>query len=275
MERTKKKYLKINEVSKLYGIGADSLRYYEEIGLLSPARGENGYRCYGPRELMLLNIVCEYRNMNLSLTQIRDMLNTRSVRGNLEVLYQERERIDSEIARLQHKKAILSSKIENSLLFLGDLGDLRIHRKRLPAFKCLHITDEHVRPDNIDFYITRYLRESRTNLDELTGRYDLYRLDAGEVAEDGFCRTREVLIINNAMSAKPDFVLPGGEYLVIGTSEAVPRTKKLADELLSYASAHGIPLAGDVFVLVVFDFYDTSLPNEYLSLVICRIADQS
>ena len=42
----RKEYYKIGEISTLYGIGADSLRYYEEIGILKPRRDSNGYRMY-------------------------------------------------------------------------------------------------------------------------------------------------------------------------------------------------------------------------------------
>lgn len=35
-----KQFYKINEISKLYNIGPDSLRYYEKLGLLAPKRGK-------------------------------------------------------------------------------------------------------------------------------------------------------------------------------------------------------------------------------------------
>ena len=35
-----KPYFRIGELSALYHIGVDSLRYYEEIGLISPKRSE-------------------------------------------------------------------------------------------------------------------------------------------------------------------------------------------------------------------------------------------
>ena len=38
-----KKFFKIGEISKLYGIGVDSIRYYEEIGIIKPERSESGY----------------------------------------------------------------------------------------------------------------------------------------------------------------------------------------------------------------------------------------
>ena len=43
-----KDYYKINEIAKLYGIGVDSLRYYERLGILKPRRDTNGYRLYSP-----------------------------------------------------------------------------------------------------------------------------------------------------------------------------------------------------------------------------------
>ncbi|HBL5898494.1 TPA: MerR family DNA-binding transcriptional regulator, partial [Clostridioides difficile] len=36
-----KDYYKIGEISKIYGIGRDSLMYYEEIGILRPVRDIN------------------------------------------------------------------------------------------------------------------------------------------------------------------------------------------------------------------------------------------
>ena len=37
-----KQYYTIGEISKIYQIGTDSLRYYEKLGILSPRRGANG-----------------------------------------------------------------------------------------------------------------------------------------------------------------------------------------------------------------------------------------
>ncbi len=46
-----KKHFKIGEISKLYNIGVDSIRYYEEIGLLNPDRSESGYRHYSIHDI--------------------------------------------------------------------------------------------------------------------------------------------------------------------------------------------------------------------------------
>ena len=52
-----KDYYTISEISKLYGIGTDSLRYYEEAGALEPKRGKNNYRLYRLKDVYRLNII--------------------------------------------------------------------------------------------------------------------------------------------------------------------------------------------------------------------------
>ena len=51
-----KKHFKIGEISKLYNIGVDSIRYYEEIGLIKPERSNSGYRYYSIHDIWRLNV---------------------------------------------------------------------------------------------------------------------------------------------------------------------------------------------------------------------------
>ena len=69
--------LKIGEVARLVGMPAKTLRYYEDIGLLSPAgRTDSGYRIYGWRELERIEFVRRAKLMGLSLDQIRSLVET-------------------------------------------------------------------------------------------------------------------------------------------------------------------------------------------------------
>lgn len=47
---------KINEIAKLFGLHPDTLRYYEEKGLLHPEREGNGYRMYTIQDICTLNV---------------------------------------------------------------------------------------------------------------------------------------------------------------------------------------------------------------------------
>src|SRR5215204_2108941 len=67
--------LKIGEVARLAGVPAKTLRYYEDIGLISPAgRTGSGYRLYGWRELEQIEFIRRAKLMGLTLEQIRGLV---------------------------------------------------------------------------------------------------------------------------------------------------------------------------------------------------------
>ena len=66
-----KDYYKIGEISRLYGIGTDSLRYYEELGILKPRRDQNGYRLYSLKDIYKLNVIRDLRLLDFSMEQIK------------------------------------------------------------------------------------------------------------------------------------------------------------------------------------------------------------
>ena len=51
--------MNIGEVAERSGIPPKTIRYYEDIGLLTPPRRENGYRTYREQELHKLPGVAE------------------------------------------------------------------------------------------------------------------------------------------------------------------------------------------------------------------------
>ena len=67
-----KDYYKINEIARLYGIGVDSLRYYEKLGILKPRRDTNGYRLYNLKDMYKLNVIRDLRRLDFSMQQIKD-----------------------------------------------------------------------------------------------------------------------------------------------------------------------------------------------------------
>ena len=65
----------VKELARLTGLTPRTLRYYDSIGLLRPARDrENDYRLYGPGEVDRLQQILLYRQMGLPLEEIRLIL---------------------------------------------------------------------------------------------------------------------------------------------------------------------------------------------------------
>jgi DNA-binding transcriptional MerR regulator len=98
----------INGLAKIAGVSTRTLRYYEELGLLSPARvSTNGYRIYGQKEIDLLQQILFYRELSVSLEDIRriviskDFDSETALNRHLKALQAKRSQLDVLIATLE------------------------------------------------------------------------------------------------------------------------------------------------------------------------------
>lgn len=66
----------VQKLAKLAGVSTRTLRYYDEIGLLQPARiNSSGYRIYGPPQVSRLQQIMFYRELGVRLEAIEQLLN--------------------------------------------------------------------------------------------------------------------------------------------------------------------------------------------------------
>ena len=66
--------MKIQQVEELVGITKKNIRFYEEQGLLSPGRAENGYRAYGQEDVRRLKQIKLLRKLAVPIEDIRAVL---------------------------------------------------------------------------------------------------------------------------------------------------------------------------------------------------------
>ena len=92
----------VKELSKISGISTRTLRYYDQIGLLVPPRlSSSGYRIYGESEVDILQQILFYRELGVSLDEIKKLLNApdydkeQSLQNHLDALVQKKARIES------------------------------------------------------------------------------------------------------------------------------------------------------------------------------------
>ena len=91
----------IRELAQLSGLSTRTLRWYDEIGLLKPARvAESGYRYYGPAQVDRLQHILTYRALGLQLARIRECLDDPSF-DRLAALRQHRKELQDRKARLE------------------------------------------------------------------------------------------------------------------------------------------------------------------------------
>lgn len=66
----------VSKLAQAAGLSVRTLRYYDQIGLLRPERGANGYRSYGEKEARRLQRIMLLRSCGLPLADIADALET-------------------------------------------------------------------------------------------------------------------------------------------------------------------------------------------------------
>lgn len=105
--------LKIGQVAGTVGVGVDTIRYYERLGLLpkAPRRASN-YRVFDETTVERIKLIKQLQDLGLSLQEIDAML--RAVGEHASGCEYESEHIKAALARTDEKLAALTS-VRNKL----------------------------------------------------------------------------------------------------------------------------------------------------------------
>ncbi|HVX31015.1 MAG TPA: MerR family transcriptional regulator [Nitrolancea sp.] len=112
--------MRVGELAKRTGLTVRTLRYYDEIGLLSPPRlPGSDYRQYGDAEISRLQQIASLRQLGFSLDEIREIL-TRPETSVRQVIELHLTRLNEQIALMEQLRARLTA-IERDLQANGSV----------------------------------------------------------------------------------------------------------------------------------------------------------
>ncbi len=105
--------MNIGQASARTGLPAKTIRYYEEIGLIRPARAANGYRSFSENDLHKLTFLAHARRLGFSIEDCRVLLSlyeddNRASADVKKVAQAHLQEIDRKIADLNAMRATLS-----------------------------------------------------------------------------------------------------------------------------------------------------------------------
>lgn len=108
----------VQKLGRLAGISTRTLRYYDEIGILKPARiNSSGYRIYGQREVDRLQQILFYRELGVSLENIKNIVTASgfdevdALREHRKKLLDKRKQLDLLIANVDKTIALAEGRI--------------------------------------------------------------------------------------------------------------------------------------------------------------------
>jgi MerR family copper efflux transcriptional regulator len=105
--------MNIGDVAEASGLPAKTIRYYEDIGLVRPARSENGYRSFRDSDVHKLIFLSRARSLGFTIDDCRTLLSLYEDRArasaDVKALAQEHLlEVEKKIAELQSLRATLS-----------------------------------------------------------------------------------------------------------------------------------------------------------------------
>lgn len=107
--------MNIGTVSEKSKLPAKTIRYYEDIALLKPARADNGYRDYSEQDVHRLRFLQRSRSLGFSIEECRLLLS----------LYEDENRASSDV------KALASEKVSEIDRKIRELKSLKTTLKNL------------------------------------------------------------------------------------------------------------------------------------------------
>lgn len=106
--------MNISDVADSTGLPVKTIRYYEDIGLITPARSANGYRDFSDSDLHKLAFIGRARSLGFGIEACRDLLR----------LYNDQTRASADVKRLAQAHL---SEIDRKIAELGQMRDTLSH----------------------------------------------------------------------------------------------------------------------------------------------------
>lgn len=129
----------IGELATLFNISADTLRYYDKIGLIEPdVKGDNGYRYYSLRSFFKLSRILFLRDLDIPLEEIKGYMSNKNTDKLIQMLESKRLDLDYKIQSCMNLKAKIDQKLE--LLNTSRNASDSIYLKMLPPRKVLTLS---------------------------------------------------------------------------------------------------------------------------------------
>lgn len=151
---------KIGEIAKIFNISTDTLRFYEKEGLLRAKRDKNGYRTYSLFDIWKLNVIRTMKSLGISLKEIKNFLENRSVSNERDLLKRELAFIGEEIKRLDYQKSQVIRRLEILDEAEAETDFMKVTFKKIPQRKVIYTEYSFRDDEEVDLAFTKLATRS-------------------------------------------------------------------------------------------------------------------
>ncbi len=270
-----KEFYTIGEVSKICNISKKALRFYDQIGIISPdkVQEENNYRYYSKKTLLSIPVVKYYKQMGFKLDEMREVLDGDSYQT---VERQFRKKIDELDEQL--------SLIRNSYISVKDWYNLVLEARMVLENGSNEVAIKYVEPEEYVYMAQDFsynYMESIINIDwtnylegignEITGAVILSFPSFMEKMEGRASRCR--IMQRPILKYKPEQVVTLGGYMAatcyhIGSLETIGKTYR---KIYNWIREHGYELETNCYERYVTDYWTLRKPEQFVTEVVVEV----
>jgi DNA-binding transcriptional MerR regulator len=258
--------LSIKEFSQLTGIKQSTLRYFDKLGIFSPAyRGENGYRRYQPFQLIAVSVIDLLHGFGLKTSEVKAYVVRRNPNLMRDLFIEKQEEIETELKRLTVERDVALT--YSSLISTGlDAKTNKITIKDLPERR---IT---MGPEN-DFSLPGF-EHAFSHFYRMASHYNIdLRFPVGGYFDDFDAFDSASGQPSHFFSVDPcgKDKIPAGKYMVGFTVGPYGETGNLEGRMARYLKKNGLKTIGPVYNVFLLDEVSVIEPEQYLMEALVRI----
>ena len=260
-----KDYYKIGEISKIYGIGRDSLMYYEELGILKPFRDKNGYRMYKLSDIWRLNLIKELRSLNFPMKKIKEYLDDRNIESTKEILNKEIILIDEKIEELLSYKQNIMKRLDTINDELRNLKLYEIDLVYINKRKALELNANITKDEEFDFLIQK-LQKDYENRFTILGNNNIgssFCLD--KIKQGIYNEFKSVFCFLEDEEEIYNIIFNEGYYLTLTYKGKYKNNKHYINKMFKYIEEKGYKIISDPIEIYKIDIHETEDINEFIT----------
>lgn len=260
-----KDYYKIGEISKIYGIGRDSLMYYEEIGILKPFRDNNGYRMYKISDIWRLNLIKELRSLNFPMKKIKEYLDDRSIESTNKILNEEIDLIENKIKELISHKQNINKRINSIHDARNNSNFNNIELKYIEERKAIKLNADIKKDEEVDFLIQKLQKEYETRFNIL-GNNNIGAIFSLEKINKGiYNEFKSVFCLLENEEEVFNIIVEEGHYVTLTYRGAYKNNQKHLNTMFKYINNNYYKVLGDPIEIYKIDIHETGIVDEFIT----------
>lgn len=272
---------RIGEIAKIKRIDAQTLRYYDRMGILSPAiiDEENGYRYYTQDQFVEVDRIKFYKTLGLSLEEIKEFKKIDNIEEALKTLEIQKKNCEEKISKMEALKNKIShiiGDIDHALLEIKENG------RALRVEDCGSLYGVGSKGHQIRGWF-----QLENILNEVMGRYPQYddrchhRLimifEEGYLEEDNLNRLQRILLpIEKEKAGEPHVERYYLGRCLVGYHQGNHDKKhETYKELRNYMKEHQLTPRGDVIIVPIINSFILSNPEENIMKIMIPFKNKS